>query len=194
MAEQITLLDEYISSATIEDKLADIVEQARSKYGYYKMHISGMYEMIKSARDSELYDILELRKAKDGSVGFYFDNQLYIKFLIKKEVVNATKEIYSELLKGKPAEWLKGNAAPKGGVSVQMSFSDEVSFFSNALDYLVKTVKPTHKFGCCSKYKECSAANRCLHENQFYSKGCYYRDNLENGMNFYSVRDSSGRK
>ncbi len=193
MAEQITLFDESIS-ATIEDKLTDIVEQARNKYGYYKMHISGMYEMIKSAPDSELYDILELRKAKDGSIGFYFDNQLYIKFLIKKETVNVTKELYSELLKGKPAEWLKGNVAPKGGASVQMSFSDEVSFFSNVLDYLVKTVKPTHKFGCCSKYKECSAINHCLHENQFYSKGCYYRDNLEKGMDFYSTQDSSCRK
>jgi hypothetical protein len=40
-------------------------------------------------------------------------------------------------------------------------------------------------FGCCSQYNECSDANRCLHENKLYAKGCYYRKNLESGQVFY---------
>lgn len=40
-------------------------------------------------------------------------------------------------------------------------------------------------FGCCSRYKECSAAEKCLHEDQMYATACMYRKNLENGKNYY---------
>jgi len=40
-------------------------------------------------------------------------------------------------------------------------------------------------FGCCSLYTKCSDARRCLHENKLYSKGCYYRKNLDSGQVFY---------
>lgn len=46
------------------------------------------------------------------------------------------------------------------------------------------------KFGCCSLYKECSESKRCLHENKLYSKGCYYRNNLELGKVFYGLDQS----
>ena len=182
MAEQITLFEE---NKTLEEQLSDIVEQVKEKYSYNKMHISGMYEMIKSAPQSELYYILELRTAKDKSVSLYFDGQLCIKFVVKNETMNITKELYTALLNGKPAEELKGNAAPKGGVCVAMNQIDEISFFAEALEYLVKIKKPLHKFACCSQYEKCSKKKRCLHENQYYAKGCYYRENLDYGNIFY---------
>ena len=40
-------------------------------------------------------------------------------------------------------------------------------------------------FGCCSKFKDCSDARKCLHDNLLYSKACAYRANLENGHIFY---------
>lgn len=40
-------------------------------------------------------------------------------------------------------------------------------------------------FGCCSRYKECSGAKICLHEDLLYSKVCMYRKNLEKGLIFY---------
>lgn len=43
-------------------------------------------------------------------------------------------------------------------------------------------------FGCCSKYIECSNADKCLHEDQLYSTACMYRKNLEAGKNFYKGR------
>jgi len=43
----------------------------------------------------------------------------------------------------------------------------------------------SNAFGCCGLYKECSDAKRCLHENKLYSKGCYYRKNLDLGQVFY---------
>jgi len=40
-------------------------------------------------------------------------------------------------------------------------------------------------FGCCSRYNECSDALNCLHPDQLYATGCYYRKNLEQGLVFY---------
>ena len=43
------------------------------------------------------------------------------------------------------------------------------------------------KFGCCSKYKQCSDVGRCVHEDLLYSSACEYRRNLEAGKNFYKT-------
>lgn len=185
MSEQFTLFDEALTPETLGDKLEDILEAAREKSGYYKLHESGMYEMMKNAPASELYDILELKKSKSGDISFYFDGQLYIKFLVKKEALNATKELSTVFLSNHESEQLSGNEAPKKGVRINLALDQQVDFFSRALDYLTSTKKPVNRFGCCSKYKECSQAGKCLHEHPYYSKGCYYRENLENGRVFY---------
>ncbi len=60
------------------------------------------------------------------------------------------------------------------------------------IDYLYKNIlyclenyKPSSVFGCCSRYKACSDAKKCLHSNFLYAKGCQYRQNLEAGRIFY---------
>lgn len=58
-------------------------------------------------------------------------------------------------------------------------------FIEDAIIYYVETFKPSERFGCCHRYKECSDAKKCLHPDQFYSKACWYRENLENGKIFY---------
>lgn len=40
-------------------------------------------------------------------------------------------------------------------------------------------------FGCCSRYKECSNARKCIHPDQMYATACSYRKHLENGRIFY---------
>lgn len=43
----------------------------------------------------------------------------------------------------------------------------------------------TETFACCNDFRRCSAARQCLHpEDRFYN-GCYYRKNLESGKIFY---------
>lgn len=189
MSEQITLFDEVLTSDTFGDKLNEILEAAREKSGYYKFHESGRFEMMKDAPASELYDILELRESRSGDIGFYFDCQLYIKFSIKNEALNITKELYTNFLPDLPSEDLKGNQAPKGGVQVSLPLAQQKDFFEKALGYLIKVKKPTNSFGCCSRYIKCSEAGKCLHEHPYYSKGCAYRANLENGENYYKRKD-----
>lgn len=44
------------------------------------------------------------------------------------------------------------------------------------------------RFGCCSKYKQCSDSGKCIHDDQLYSSACEYRRNLEAGKIFYQNR------
>lgn len=62
---------------------------------------------------------------------------------------------------------------------------EAVQFIKSVAIYYVDNFEPSDKFGCCSKYKECSNAKKCLHENLFYSKACWYRKNLESGNILY---------
>ena len=49
MSEQITLFDEPLTPETLGDKLEEILEAAREKSGYYRLHESGMYEMMRAS-------------------------------------------------------------------------------------------------------------------------------------------------
>lgn len=40
-------------------------------------------------------------------------------------------------------------------------------------------------FGCCSRFRACSDAKKCVHENKLYSKACMYRIHLDAGEIFY---------
>lgn len=57
-------------------------------------------------------------------------------------------------------------------------------FIKDIVVYYVENFEPSDKFGCCGKYKECSEAGKCLHDNKFYAKACWYRKNLESGNAF----------
>ena len=58
-------------------------------------------------------------------------------------------------------------------------------YLTDVLAYSLEHFEPSEKFGCCGKYAECSDARKCLHNNTFYAKACYYRKNLDAGRIFY---------
>ena len=41
------------------------------------------------------------------------------------------------------------------------------------------------RFGCCSRYEQCSDAKKCIHPDSILSQACAYRRNLEKGKIFY---------
>ncbi|MBQ8574790.1 MAG: hypothetical protein IJ447_01935 [Clostridia bacterium] len=41
-------------------------------------------------------------------------------------------------------------------------------------------------FGCCSRYKECSNAGKCIHPDILYATACMYKKNLDEGKVFYN--------
>ncbi len=64
------------------------------------------------------------------------------------------------------------------------------SYFKRLIEKAVDNYKPkADRFGCCSKFSQCSDACMCLHENLLYSKACFYRNNLEEGRIFYGNKN-----
>lgn len=59
------------------------------------------------------------------------------------------------------------------------------------IQWLIETKKKnfraliTDTFACCNSFVACSDAGHCLHENNRFYNGCYYRTNLEQGRIFY---------
>lgn len=53
----------------------------------------------------------------------------------------------------------------------------------NALDAFMSSGGSA--FGCCDRYKECSDAKKCVHDNRLYALGCAYYRNLRAGRIFY---------
>lgn len=70
-------------------------------------------------------------------------------------------------------------------VDFQEKNNDYYSLIELALYDAVKTYQPENRFGCCSRYLECSKEKRCVHPDLLYSKGCWYRRNIEKGIIFY---------
>lgn len=66
--------------------------------------------------------------------------------------------------------------------------SDQLSVF---IEWLRKLKRENFRalvsdtFACCNSFVQCSDAGHCIHENDRFYNGCYYRTNLEQGRFFY---------
>lgn len=71
-------------------------------------------------------------------------------------------------------------------IDYPLELCDEFYDYINiALRYSAANYMPSTTFACCSRYRECSAARKCLHNDLLLSKGCWYRDNIERGKILY---------
>lgn len=61
-------------------------------------------------------------------------------------------------------------------------------FIEKAVVFALKNYSSSNsKFGCCSRYKECSNQEKCIHPNKLYATVCEYKKHLENGNAFYKA-------
>lgn len=71
--------------------------------------------------------------------------------------------------------------------AIDFQLNEDVSEFLKAyLNLAIENYKPPKTFACCGRYLECSKLKRCIHPNQLYSRQCWYRDNIEKGIIFYT--------
>lgn len=70
-------------------------------------------------------------------------------------------------------------------IDFQSKNQDFYDIIKIALYDAVETYQPETRFGCCSRYQECSKMRKCLHPDLLYSKSCWYRQNLEKGIIYY---------
>lgn len=66
-----------------------------------------------------------------------------------------------------------------------MNHSQLIDYLEKLFDCSLELFEPSTKIGCCGKFNECSDNKKCVHENTFYARACYYRKNLEAGRIFY---------
>lgn len=62
--------------------------------------------------------------------------------------------------------------------------------FSQLVSAVIVSLFAFDRFDCCGKFKECSDAGRCLHDDMLYSTACTYRRKLENGIVFYGKKST----
>ena len=168
-----------------EDTISCLLEQARKKYGYYKAHVNGYYELKKNASEAELYDVLRCSRNKDGSLSASIDNSLFFKYFEKRDTAFIKEKTFKVLFPDTSAERV---SQPEGFVKTNVKNEDLATIFQLVIDETIKNYFPSHRFGCCSSSTDCSDAGRCLHEDLFYAKGCMYREHLEKGEIFYGKR------
>ncbi len=58
-------------------------------------------------------------------------------------------------------------------------------------EYLLKYYQPSYLFGCCHQYVRCSDSKKCIHNDELYAKGCYYKRNLDKGKIFYGENQNA---
>jgi exonuclease, DNA polymerase III, epsilon subunit family len=57
--------------------------------------------------------------------------------------------------------------------------------FSRLIAAVIVSLFAFDRFDCCGKFRECSDAGKCLHDDMIYSTACTYRKKLESGIVFY---------
>ena len=58
-------------------------------------------------------------------------------------------------------------------------------YLEKLFDCSLELFEPSNKIGCCGRFNDCSDLKKCVHENTFYARACYYRKNLDSGRIFY---------
>ena len=59
-------------------------------------------------------------------------------------------------------------------------------FIEKAIIFAYKNYSSSNsKFGCCSRFKDCSNQGKCIHPNKLYATVCEYKKHLEAGNAFY---------
>ena len=78
------------------------------------------------------------------------------------------------------------NSSEQNEDMIRIDLSDFTSLIDNPTDDFIKAVNLMYlngisfpEFGCCSKYKECGPARKCLHIDPLYSTSCQYKKFLQ---------------
>lgn len=125
-----------------------------------------------------IYDI-----NKDKSISFKIEEKLIAKLFPNPSIciafpISALKK-YAADLTFSSIKTLEGY----GGILLKDKACEDVSL--DILERIIIDYVPSHSFGCCHRFKECSLEKQCIHPDLFYAKGCQYRKNLEAGKIFY---------
>jgi len=160
-------------------------------FGEVKNEIESLKDIVYTVCKIDGYsqDLFEIsdNKIKSSVIGFSgrFNKTLVFRFTLSKFTIVVPKK-YDEMVKEHNGTDIIDIKSPKDYIQSYFSTYDEAeSFLRKYIPQYVEDYPPTERFGCCHRYVECSNAKECLAPDKFHAKGCYYKNNLENGRIFY---------
>lgn len=103
----------------------------------------------------------------------------------KKDVKYAVEIIHKKIHKVPIPKDTVFDSKQKSTIFFPINHPELFEYLHNVLDYSLKNFEPKVKIGCCGRFNDCSDLKKCVHENTFYARACYYRKNLEAGRIFY---------
>lgn len=139
-------------------------------------------------------DFFVLKDNKNGSQSVWIKEpvtqmtkKLAFNYKVGKKHTITIKDMVLNKLKVPVNAELRKRKSDKKNTYVEFNELNEetIQFIKSIAIYYVNNFEPSDKFGCCGKYIECSKVGKCIHENKFYAKACWYRKNLESGKIFY---------
>lgn len=162
--------------------MAEIIKQVIKQLGSElkdTYNIPENFFVCKDNKDSVAVWITEPTSGLTKKLVFNYKGTKFHTFIVKNIVADTITIPDTATVKA-----LKSDTINKHIVFKQFDEST-IAFIRDTAIYYIKNYEPADKFGCCGKYKECSKAKKCLHDNQFYARACWYKKNLEAGKIFY---------
>lgn len=126
---------------------------------------------------------IKLNTNKDHSVSVFIESTMIAKLLPNPDIRIAFSA--ASILNYDPNLTFCTEKNPSGYGSFEITPADVENFPMKILRDIFQKYMPSYSFGCCSRYKECSGAKKCIHPDLYYARGCHYRKNLKAGKIFY---------
>lgn len=141
------------------------------------------YIAVLSEQEEIPAEHIKLNTNKDHSVSIFIESTMIAKLLPNPNIRIAFPA--ASILNYDPSLTFGIEKTPSGYGSFEINPVDVENFSMKILRDVFQKYMPSYSFGCCSRYKECSDAKKCIHPDLYYARGCHYRKNLKAGKIFY---------
>lgn len=165
-----------ISLSDLKEKLKTIITSVCQKQGVDEKYIH--CREIKDGYSLWICEPIDLKETY-RSFSIYVKGKKEPKYAIEitnKKVQNIQKPT------GTSCEF---DRLKKLTVLFPMNHTQLFDYLETIFDCSLELFEPSTKIGCCGRFNYCSDFKKCVHENTFYARACYYRKNLDSGKIFY---------
>lgn len=173
MSEQLTLDDVGITEDTLQT-INDIFMSAANEMGYN----SDYYTAEPNFKDKDT------EKEKLLGYSLLLDKNLFAKTNTDLTKITVKNSLVSTDIRGAIKQ--SPQKVPMNSTRIQFeNTAYGIEFLKVIVREYSRAYTPSERFGCCHLYIKCSDEKHCLANDRFHAKGCFYRENLENGRIFY---------
>lgn len=141
------------------------------------------YIAVLSEQEDISFDHIKLKTNKNHAISINIESSVIAKLLPNPKIRIAFP--ITSILSYHSDRPFVAEKSPRGYGSFEINSIDVESIEMKILRDIFQKYMPSYKFGCCSRFKECSEMKKCIHPDLFYAKGCQYRKNLDAGRIFY---------